>query len=166
METALIKEINKDYIEAVKEYEKDIKIKENPSPESYINLSFLYWSFAFDNFGFNLPNKIPDEYSMIGGNRYQIILESGLIKYPNNIELIFWKKYFEHIIYGEMFTENDCLALFENYKENDSLVPYFFLFEFNNEKYLNKRNLLLENCKSYPTAKNIYIKSIIGKIIS
>jgi hypothetical protein len=161
MKIALIKEINKEYVEATKFYENEILSKKPVSPESYINLAFIYWSFAFELFEFNIPNNIPEDYSIIGGNRYQKILDLGLSNYPNNVELNFWKKYFQHIIYGEDFSENDCKRLLEKYGDNESTVPYFFLYLFDKERYKEQRNELLQACDKIPTAKNIYIKSII-----
>ncbi|SFB86281.1 hypothetical protein SAMN05421780_101800 [Flexibacter flexilis DSM 6793] len=162
MESALLKDIEGKYIEAVQSYEHEIAGDFSYIlPDSYINLAFLYWSFAFELFEFNIPNNINDEYSIIGGNRYKIILDLGLIKFPNNIELHFWKKYFQHIIYGEEFSKNDCESLLREYGDNKTIVPYFFLYLFDKEKYKGKRNELLDRCNKYPTAKNIYIKSII-----
>jgi hypothetical protein len=164
MEKALIKEINGEYVEAVKCYENELANNESSiSPNSYINLAFLYWSFAFDYFGFDIPNNIPDDYSIIGGNRYQIILDLGLKNYPNNLELIFWNKYFQHIIFGEEFSKSNCKQLIDKYGDSESIVPYFFLYLFEKEKYIEKRNELLDTCIKYPTAKNNYIKSIIAK---
>ncbi|MEN9335050.1 MAG: hypothetical protein RLZZ500_37, partial [Bacteroidota bacterium] len=97
-------EIKKKYIEAVACYEKNIS-KELAIPDDYINLSFLYWSFAFELFEFNKPNSINDEMSLIGGNKYMKVLDLGLNKFPNNLEIHFWKKYFQHISFGVKFTE-------------------------------------------------------------
>jgi hypothetical protein len=163
MESGIIKEINKEYIEAVKYYEDDIVNNESSIlPDSYINLAFLYWSFAFELFEFNIPNEVAFDYGIIGGSRYQKILDLGLNMYPNNLELNFWKRYFQHIIYSEEFSEQDCKNLFEKYGDNESIVPYFFLYLFDKEKYMEKRNQLIDKCNEYPTAKYIYIKSIIG----
>lgn len=164
MKSAVIKDINRNYIEAVKCYEEEIANNEmTVSPDSYINLAFLYWSFAFELFEFNIPNHIAEDYSIIGGNRYQTILDLGLIKYPNNVELSFWKKYFQHIIYDEIFSEKDCQKLLEEHGGIESIVPYFFLYLFDKEKYKERRNELLNKCNEQLTAKNIYIKSIIEK---
>jgi hypothetical protein len=163
MKIATIKDIGKEYLEASKCYENEIS--ENGYsllPDSYINLAFLYWSFAFDYFGFTIPNNIPDDYSIIGGNKYQKILNLGLLNYPNNVELHFWKNYFQHIIFGEEFSEKDCKQLLEKYGDTESIVPYFFLYLFEKEKYNDKRNELLATCNKLPTAKNLYIKSIIS----
>ena len=52
------KEINKEYVEAVTYYERDIKNNKCESIESYTNLAFLYWAFAFD-YSFNDINAFP-----------------------------------------------------------------------------------------------------------
>ena len=162
MELAITKEINKEYIEAVNYYEDEINNHSNSaSLDSYINLAFLYWCFAFDLFGFNIPNNIPDTYSIIGGKKYLKILELGLDKYPNSVELNFWKKYFPHIIFSEEFSVQDCKQLMEKFEGSQSSVPYFFLYQFDNDKYEREKKELLEECKKLPTAKNLYIKSIL-----
>lgn len=161
MESAITKEINKEYIEAVKCYENEIDNSTAPL-ESYINLSFLYWCFAFEHFEINIPNNIPEEWSIIGGNRYMKVLELGLDNYSNSIELNFWKRYYSHIIYSEEFSERDCELLLEKYGDIESNTPYFFLYLFNKEKYEKQRNQLINECERKPTAKNLYIKSIIG----
>ena len=125
MELAIVKEINKEYIESVKCYEREIANNDSSVlPDSYINLAFLYWSFAFEFLEFMLPNSIPEDYSIIGVERYQMIIELGLINYPNNAELHFWKKYFQHIIYGDIFTAEDCKKLVEKY-EQDGIMPVY-----------------------------------------
>lgn len=161
MELAIVKEINKEYIESVKCYEREIANNDSSVlPDSYINLAFLYWSFAFEFLEFILPNSIPEDYSIIGVERYQMIIELGLRNYPNNAELHFWKKYFQHIIYGDIFTAEDCKKLVEKY-DKESIVPYFFLFLYDNDKYRSKRNDLMDVCTKLPTAKNLYISSIL-----
>lgn len=160
MKSALIREINREYLEAVNCYEYEIADNEmSGSSNSYINLAFLYWSFAFE---FSIPEDIPEDYSIIGGNRYQIILKLGLKHYPQNAELHFWKEYFQHIIYGEDFSKQDCENLLEKYNDNN-LVPYFFLYLFDKEKYREKMAELMLEINVCPIAKNLYIKSIVGK---
>jgi phenolic acid decarboxylase len=98
---------------------------------------------------------------MIGGSRYQKILGLGLEKFPNNLELHFWEIYFNHIIYGKEFTQNDCLSLIEKYNKEVSLVPYFFLYQFDKIKYKKQRDDLINEIELVPTAKNLYIKSLL-----
>lgn len=58
MEIAIIYDINKKYIKAVNAYETLIR-NNDTIPDYYINLSFLYWSFAFELYEFTIPNNIP-----------------------------------------------------------------------------------------------------------
>jgi hypothetical protein len=162
MELALIKEINKEYLEAIKCYEDEINGSSIASLESYINLAFLYWSFAFELFEFNIPNNISENWSKIGGERYSKILELGLKSYPSSVELIFWKKYFSHISFGEIFSEQDCKRLVEKHGDFENNIPYFFLYLFDNARYKKEREELINECNKTPTAKLLYIKSIIG----
>lgn len=163
MESGLKKDIEKKYIDAVIAYENEISNNSNQIlVDNYINLAFLYWSFAFELFEFNIPNNINEDYSIIGGNRYKIILDQGLNNYPKNLELNFWKKYFQHIIYGDKFTENDCERLLIDFSESQSIVPYFFLYLHNKDKYTEIKKVLLDKCNNCLTAKNIYIISIIS----
>jgi len=160
MEEAVKKEINKEYIEAAECYEDAIKNHSSSvSPDTFINLAVLYWELTFDMFGFVIPNGIED-YSMIAGNRYQKILELGLEKYPNNVELHFWKKYFSNILGDENFSVRDCLDLIEQYGEQN-YVPYFFLYLFDKEKYKKQRDELMKEVEKVATAKNFYIGAVL-----
>lgn len=162
MELATIKEINKEYLEAVKYYEDEISDTTIPaSLESYINLAFLYWCFAFELFEFNNPNNIPENWSSIGGERYPKILELGLNNFPKSVELHFWKRYFSHISLGEEFSEQDCMQLLEKYGI-ESKVPYFFLYLFDKNRYKEEIRELIDECNKLPTAKNLYIKSVLS----
>ncbi|HRB70536.1 hypothetical protein E6C50_14435 [Flavobacterium supellecticarium] len=156
---ALDKDINKQYNDAAIYYQKSIDEGEI-NLETFLNLSFLYWNFQ--DFGFFSYYKISEELRNIGYDKYPEILDIGLSKFPNNLELNFWKKYFQHIIYGDEFSEKDCENLLKEYGDSESIVPYFFLYLFDKEKYKQKRNELLALCKKKPTAKNLYIKSIVG----
>lgn len=154
-------EVGEDYINAIICYED--KIAENLNIlDNFINLSFLYWCLAFELFEFNLPNDISESWSTIGGERYNEIINIGLSKFPQSLELKFWKKYFNHISNDDIFTFHECLSLINEHKEDLSLVPYFFLYLFDKDRYEEKKVLLLDNCLNEMTAKNIYIKSILS----
>ncbi len=163
MGTALIKDMNKDYLEAINHYENEIGINELPSVDSFTNLAFLYWAFASQQIEFNLPNNISDEWSIIGGNNFSRVLEKGLAKYPRNVELHFWKHYFPYRLFMVEFTEDDCKKILKEYGDEESLVPYFFLNLFDKNKYKKKVDELLHKCIDSPTAKNIYIESFIDE---
>ncbi|MDQ0966808.1 hypothetical protein QFZ20_002211 [Flavobacterium sp. W4I14] len=161
MDKGIIKDIEKKYIEAVKFYEEEINTKHSPSVNCFINLAFLYWSFATEQIEFNEPNNIADEWSMIGGEKFLSTVDKGLDNYPGNLELVFWKQYFLSRLYIIDFSENDCKDLLKQYEKDASLVPYFFLYLFDKKSYLQEISQLREICFSLPTAKNIYINSFI-----
>lgn len=162
MNIAINKEINKQYIEAVYLYENEINSVDVPAIDTFINLAFLYWSFAAEEFEFNIPNNIPKEWSVTGGKKFLNLINLGLKKYPNNLELNFWKKYFPYRLFGESFNEDDCQDLINKYSDKESLVPYFFLYLFDKDKYKEQRDKLMTICNNLATAKNLYIKSIIS----
>lgn len=159
IEIAISKDLEKNYLEAVKYYE--LALQDNiPSADAYINLGFLYWEFAAE-FTFNTAYNIPDKWSKIGGEKYPKIIEVGLKQYPESVELHFWKKYFPHRHYFDDFSQKDCERIIEESGDDGSIVPYFFLYLFDKVNYKEKRDQLLKQCEKLPTAKNEYIKSII-----
>lgn len=160
MDSAIQKENKKDYLGAIQSYEEEIE-NGTASVDTFINLSFIYWSMAAEQFGFNEPNAIPDEWSLTGGERYNLIIEKGIEIYKSNAELQFWYRYYKFGLYGDDFSMEDCISIMKNTSEC-SLVPYFYLYQFDKEKYKEERELLVEVCKGEFTAKNLYIYSIIG----
>lgn len=161
MKEAIEKEIEKKYIEAINYYELDINSNEKPYVESFINLSFIYWCLAFEYFEFILPNGISEEFSLIGGDRFMNIIDKGIEKYPDNIELQFWKKYFIHISYGEEFSYEECIGLLKKSKNEEGDVLYFFLYMFDEEKYEVEKDKLLKKIKGKLILKNLYIISLL-----
>ena len=159
MNKAIIEDVKKNYLQAIKFYEENIN-SQYVNIEDYTNLSFIYWATAVLEIEFNVPNKIPSEISIIGGNRFLDIIDNGILCFPESRELQFWKKYFIHRLFLEEFSEKDCLVILNIYKE-ENLVPYFFLQLFNKEKYKKEVNLLKEACQNEPTAKNLYILSFL-----
>lgn len=159
IDLAINKELDKEYIEAVELYEKELQQNSIPSIDAYINLSFLYWEFASEQIAFNDPNNIPDKWSEIGGDRFQKILEQGLVQYPKSVELHFWKKYFPYRLFCEDFTQDECEQIVSVFGDEESLVPYFFLYLFDEDKYRHQKVELRKQCKKLLTAKNLYILS-------
>jgi len=159
LELAIKKELNREYLDAVELYEEEIQQNCNASIDAYINLGFLYWEFAAEQIAFNDPNDISDKWSNIGGERYPKIITQGLEQYPKSVELHFWKKYFSHRLFCDNFTQEECEAIVKEYGDDESLVPYFFLYIFDNDKYRDKRDELRKQCEELLTAKNRYILS-------
>jgi hypothetical protein len=159
LEIAINEEAKKEYSQAVQVYE-TIILNKNAPQASFINLAFLYWEFAAE-FAFADAYNISESLRRIGGQRFQIVLEKGLLTYARNAEMHFWSRYFSHRLYFKEFTQVECIAIIEKYGDRESLVPYFFLYLFDKEKYKDKRDALLIECNDSPTAKNEYIRSIL-----
>ncbi|WP_367916667.1 hypothetical protein [Leadbetterella sp. DM7] len=155
---AIDKDINMEYNAAAVYYQKSIDENELYL-DTYLNLAFLYWNFQ--DFGFFTYFNISEELRNIGYDKYSEIVEKGIQKFPDNLELHFWKKYFQHIICGEELSVKDCQGLIEKYGDSESIVPYFFLYLFDKVKYKKQRDELIEMAGKIPTAKNLYIKSLI-----
>ncbi len=160
MNIATKKEIEENYKEAAVLYHDQILSKSNVNEQDYINLAFLYWSFASD-YGFSSFYKIPKELQEKGGEEYPKIINDALKIYPFSLELIFWKNYFPFRHYFKQFSQQECEKLIEDHTGNTSLIPYFYLYLFDKVKYKQQRDQLLELCNELPTAKFNYIKSII-----
>lgn len=157
-EIALEMEFSYQYEKAIDEYEQAIMQNEDML-DVYINLAFLYW-LSSTQFTWADEYNISEKIRRKGINRYADLLGLAMKKFPSNSELHFWKRYFLHRITYEPLNENDVLEILSHNKAK-SLVPYFFLYLFNENKYKTERDILLEECKRVPTAKNLYIKSLI-----
>jgi hypothetical protein len=161
MNLALEKELNKDYLTAVQLYKNQISGSSVTAQEDYINLAFLYWLFAAD-YGFAEYYSIPQELRDKGGEEYSKILDLAIAKYPNSVELKFWARYFPHRHYFVEFPRHECERMITESTEEESLIPYFYLYLFDKKRYKKQKERLLELCKATPSAKFTYIKSIIG----
>lgn len=154
---AIEKDINTQYNDAVIYYQESIN-KNELKVDAYINLAFLFWNFH--DFGFSTYYKISEKLAEFGFKEYSTILKLGIKTFPNNVELQFWEKYFSHILFDDEFTHKECLDLMKKHSDK-SIVPYFFLYLFNKNKYKEQRSRLLKITEELPTAKNLYIKSLI-----
>jgi len=158
---AVRRDILGQYSESIRHYEFVLSKNNNPTVDAYLNLGFIYGEVAIEP-PFSFDEGISDKWSLIGQERSPVILQQGLSKYPQNGELHFWMRYFPYRLQTQDFTKEDCEKIIENYGDTESIVPYFFLYLFDKEKYREKREKLLKQCEVLPTAKNRYIKSIIG----
>lgn len=148
------------YREAIRHYEAEIAENPVPSLEAYLNLSFIYWSLAAEP-PFAFAAGISKEYSLHAGNRYREILEQGLQAYPRSLELHFWHRYFDHVLFGDSFRKEDCEALLLQFDSDVSMVPYFYLWLFDKSSYGDERNVLINIACDLSTAKNKYILAIL-----
>lgn len=161
MNKGLIKDIEKQFLDAVKCYEEEIANINNHDINSFINLAFLYWSFATEQIEFNDPNNIPIELAIIGEERFLPIIDKGLELWPENTELLFWRHYFPYRLYMTDFSEDECKKILQNQSDKVSLVPYFFLYLFDKTAYGDEIEGLRKICANEPTAKNLYIRTFI-----
>lgn len=158
---AVRQDIAQNYDEAIKKYEDVISANETIHTDAFTNLAFIYWRFAFAS-PFEFEADLSDRWSIIGGERYLKILEMGIKNQADTLELIFWKRYFAHIVFGEDFTPEECETLMASHSASESMVPNFFLWLFDKKKYLPERSELLQQCEKQRTAKNRYVISILS----
>jgi hypothetical protein len=151
-------DLAKKYREAIHEYEVALQ-KETLDVNLYINLAFLYWLSA-SSFAWADKYEIPMKVRERAIDRYKEVLKEAKLKFPECAELYFWEKYFWHRLVFDSFTEEDTLKIISEHAYCTE-VPYFFLYLFDKKKYGNERNKLLKKCMELPTAKNLYIESII-----
>jgi len=160
MNIALEKEMNEDFVEAVKLYEEKISNCSDVTEDDYINLAFLYWEFAAD-YGFFCYYNIPEVLGIKGDKEYPRIIKDAIEKFPKSLELKFWKRYFPHRHYYDEFTQEEIERMIIEHDGDDSLIPYFYLYLFDKQKYKEQRDKLIEICNATPSAKFRYIKAII-----
>ena len=158
---ALQKDIHKEYLEAVELYEESVKRREAVS--AFINLSFLYWQISLE-FAFRDCYNIPDKWASIGMDRYEALLDEAVNLYPKSAEVYFWKRYFSHIWMGEELSIEDVLQILESSSEN-KLIPYFFLYLHDNDRYQNYMKEIIALAEKEPIAKHLYILSVLGHSI-
>lgn len=156
---AVEEDIKQNYLNAIELYEKAI-LDGDKRVEIYINLSFLYWIIG-SKFYFRDHHKISDKEVSSFIYNYEKIIENGLRHHPDNLEIIFWQKYFLHRLYFDDLSYDEVVEIMNKSKEKN-LIPYFFLYLFDNQKYKNEKELLMRECGEQKTAKNIYIMGILS----
>ena len=137
---AIQKDIEQKYVKAIGLYEESVQREE--TADAYINLAFIYWEVSAE-FAFRDQFKIPDKWLSIGSDRYGSLVDQAIILYPKNVELIFWKRYFDHILIGEELSENDVRNIL-GMGDKNKLIPHFFLYLFDPIKYQNQIEEIIE----------------------
>lgn len=144
------------YIRASELYER--AIEEDEGPDAFINLAVLY--FQFTDVGINAHLQLPLGFVHRAMSRFDEVVNRGIAKFPDNAELRFWKKYFRFSSLGDELEEGEVLSILEG--DESSLIPYFFLYLLNPEKYKNQRVEIVADCGKLLTAKNKWILSLIS----
>ena len=160
MSEALAADLEGDFHEATRNYELEIE-RDGSCEDAFVNLSFIYWYLAFSPPP-TLRAGVSDTWSTRAGDRYADVIEQGMKKYPESLELAFWKRYFSYRSAGDPFSESDCCDLIAKYPKSETFVPYFFLYLFDRSNYEKQASILRQECEQLPTTKNKYIKSILS----
>jgi len=159
IKTAIQEDIDVNYFAAIDIYEQLIDL--NVATLSvFSNLSFIYWRFAA-HVGFRSSHNISDEWIERGDINYKIVINKGLEKYPESVELRFLSKYFLHRLGIIDFSRQECEEIIRSYRLK-SLLPYFYLYLFDDAEFKQQRDLLLKECQELPTTKNRYIRAILA----
>jgi hypothetical protein len=157
-EKGLKSDIERNIMDAIHYYELSIEQNEKIK-DAYINLLVIHWLIIYDygyyeRYGFNDNNyKYPE-------NQYEKILVLGKKDFPDEMEFLFWEKYFNNLLAEKDFLEEECLQLADMDKE--SLLPYFFLFiETGKNEYKAKAGKLIRKISNIRTIKNEYIATVL-----
>lgn len=165
---ALAFDVNREYLRAVECYEQVLALPDAPV-EAFANHAFIRWeagttnSGCFTN-GTDVPAALeprPTDFDP-GPEPLAYLLRPGLTRYPHSAELRFWRRYFSCRAFFVDFSEADCLAILHEHPTDPSLVPYFFLSLFDEEKYRLQVDLLVPQCQQSPTAKHTWMMSVMG----
>jgi len=159
--TALAHDVAGEYKQAVAVYERIILQPQAPV-EAFANLSFIYWESGAQQPKAN-DKAAPLAASVMPWQRCSWVLKAGLQRYPKDLELSFWAKYYPYRGVFEDFSADDCRQLLVTcVNHNQTLMPYFFLSLFDEELYSAETARILTDCQSYPTAKNRWVASVLG----
>jgi hypothetical protein len=164
MNKGIALEIIQEYVSAAEWYQDQIDNHiDIVSADTIINLAFIYWSSVWEYIEFALPNNIPTGWGYKGYDNLNNLYNLGISKFPNNVEFYFWPRFLDSIGVGEEFTLDECIELVNIYGYGDNMVPYFKLFNIdrNNMEYRSGAVKLYRLCNKMPTAKNIYILSVL-----
>lgn len=144
-------------IEAAQAYEAVIASSAADLDE-YINLAVLY--FLCNDGGYAAQHQLPMSFLDGTWRRAFEVLDEASQRYGEHPEIIFWRRYFDFILLGEEPFYEDCERLV---KAGNTIIPYFYLFGFQEgRKYLQQAEELYNLVKAEVTAKERYIKSILG----
>ena len=130
--------------------------------DTFLNLAVLY--FVCTDFGYSAHHHLLPEFSAKAYERALAILDKAEERFGRNVEIVFWRQYFQYIVLGDEPFIEPCEQLVSS---GSSLVPYFYLFtSFQGEKYRPQAQQLFELVRDGTTAKKRYIRSILESRIN
>ena len=156
LEEAITADAQKMPIQASLKYESLIQTGQ-ANLDSYINLAVLY--FVCLDFGYEIANKLPEDFVLTSRNRVFEILEIADSRFGYSEEIDFWSIYFRFILNSDEPEYEKCAFLARSGK---TLIPYFHLYaKPDGEKYRIWAERLFDIVKDEGNEKNRYIKSIL-----
>jgi hypothetical protein len=149
-------------VRAAEAYEEAIR-DENVDLSTYLDLAAIY--FECNDSGFSAYHHLTDEYVDDAYTRFFELMAIAEEKYGPQSEVKFWVLYFKHIHLGDELKTSKVKEIVD---ENQSLVPFFFLYhsEADAEKYRPNAQKLYEAVKQGKTTRQRYIKSILEEKLS
>lgn len=112
-------------VDAVAAYEEELRT--NPENwDAIVNLLALY--LAVLETGYSSSHQLSQDYIEHGDARFNAILKLGMKQYPDDMELDFWRRYYQVTVLGNNWDE----AFPQKYEEavcsGKHLVPYLALY--------------------------------------
>lgn len=158
---ALKKDIQGDPLQAIVAYESLRSDCPMVDELVYVNLSFIYWLIASDYGYYSSHLNVSEELWIHAGEEYSNVVAEGIAAYPRSLELALWYRYIPSRLLYTPFTREECEQLVSKFKGDSPLIPFFYLYLFDELKYQKERQLLKEQCMKLQTIKNNYILSLI-----
>jgi hypothetical protein len=161
--TALAHDVAGAYELAVAAYERAILRPQAPV-EAFANLSFIYWeSITQQSMTFTNGTAIPLTLNDMPWQTCFRVLAKGFQRYPNDLELSFWKRYYPYRGIFDDFSDADCQQLLVDCVDhNQTLMPYFFLSLFDEVRHSDDVARILSAYDRSPTAKNLWVASVLN----
>lgn len=159
---ALAHDVAGQYEQAAAAYEQAIGQPQAPV-EAFANLSFIYWeASAQQSMTFANGTAVPLAWGSRSFDSCFRVLAAGLQRYPQDLELSFWSRYFPYRGVFNDFSAADCQQLLATCtNHNHTLMPWFFLSLFDENQYRAEVTAILAACARQPTAKNRWVASIL-----
>ena len=122
--------------------------------DAIINLAFIEW-LCTDPSTCGYLNLTVDELAHLEKDSLGL-LEHAIVRFPDDPEPPFWKRFFRYFSYGESLPENEAIRLLHSYKEG--VLPFILMLGLLDIiKYGKFGKDLLPTLLKEKTAKNCYI---------
>lgn len=157
---ALSLDVAGQYSQAAQTYERVIAAGNAPL-EAFSNAAFLHWEVNFSS-GFRPSPETQAYFDAEPSYKCYDLLVAGLRAYPDDLELYFLAWYFAFVAFGDELTEQQCLQLLRVCTDhNHSLMPHYFLYLCDEERYGQPAAAIAARCRAQPTAKHRWVLSVM-----